>query len=118
MATTDTNGAATFTYTGVSTGTDVAVAFATVGGSTITSNVGTATWTEGKHSTFLSLCEHVAKGKPRDGAGGVPIEEAATLKLRQVFLETITRRHRAQVCERKRSPDHRGIREQIARRRG
>ncbi|MFL6208935.1 MAG: protease pro-enzyme activation domain-containing protein [Pyrinomonadaceae bacterium] len=71
---TDTNGNVTFTYTGVSTGTDQSFAAADLGGSTIFSNDAKVTWTPGKHSTFLSV-----NLSPTSGTVNRPLTLAATL---------------------------------------
>jgi uncharacterized repeat protein (TIGR01451 family) len=60
----DASGHATFTYTGVFTGTDVVVAAAPVGSQSVTSNQVNVTWTAGAHTTFLSLNQGVSSGQP------------------------------------------------------
>jgi hypothetical protein len=49
------NDLTTFSYSGILTGTDTITATATIGGTTLTSNAVTATWTTGKHTTFIDL---------------------------------------------------------------
>jgi hypothetical protein len=71
---TDANGKATFTYTGISTGTDQPFASAEVGGSTLFSNNAQVTWTPGKNSTFLTLNQ-----SPSSGAPNKPLVLTATL---------------------------------------
>src|SRR5205807_8693211 len=71
---TDANGKATFTYTGISTGTDQTFASAEVGGSTLFSNNAQVTWTPGKNSTFLTL-----NLSPSSGAPNKPLQLTATL---------------------------------------
>ena len=71
---TDANGKATFTYTGISTGTDQVFASADVGGSTLFSNNAEVTWTLGRHSTFLTLNQ-----SPSGGAPNKPLTLTATL---------------------------------------
>jgi len=71
---TDANGKATFTYTGISTGTDQPFASAEVGGSTLFSNYAQVTWTPGKNSTFLTLNQ-----SPSSGAPNKPLVLTATL---------------------------------------
>jgi hypothetical protein len=60
----DANGKVTFTYTGISTGTDQAFASADVGGSTLFSNDAQVSWTSGRHSTFLTLNLSPSSGAP------------------------------------------------------
>jgi hypothetical protein len=52
---TNANGQATFTYSGIFTGTDAVVASATVGASSFTSNVANVVWTAGPHTTSCDL---------------------------------------------------------------
>ena len=61
---TDANGKATFTYTGISIGTDQPFASAEIGGSTLSSNYAQVTWTPGKNSTFLTLNQSPSSGVP------------------------------------------------------
>jgi hypothetical protein len=74
LGTTDVNGIATISYTGVFAGSDTVVASATVGNSTFTSNAAHLTWAIGKHVTFLTL-----NLSPSDGAAGHPVTVVASL---------------------------------------
>jgi len=74
LGTTDVNGIATISYTGVFAGSDGVIAAATVGNSTLTSNVAQLTWAIGKHVTFLTL-----NLSPSGGAAGHPVTVVASL---------------------------------------
>jgi hypothetical protein len=55
LARTNANGQAAFSYSGVFTGTDVIIATATVGSTSLTSNLGNVIWTAGKHTASCDL---------------------------------------------------------------
>ena len=74
LGTTDANGIATISYTGVFAGSDTVVASGTVGNSTLTSNVAQLTWANGKHVAFLTL-----NLSPFAGAAGNPVTVVASL---------------------------------------
>ena len=74
LITTDAQGVATFTKTGVRTGTDQVVAFANVKGALLRSNVSVIGWTAGQHKTSLSL-----NLSPAGGAPDRPLKVTATL---------------------------------------
>lgn len=71
---TDATGKAIFTYTGVSTGADLAFASADVTGTTLFSNEAKVTWTPGRHSTFLTM-----NLSPSTGTVNTPLTLAASL---------------------------------------
>ena len=58
----DASGNASFTYNGVAAGADHVLAFANPLGSLLQSNLGSVTWTKGKHSTSVSLNQSPASG--------------------------------------------------------
>ena len=74
LVTTDAQGVATFTKTGVRTGTDQVVAFANVKGALLRSNLSVIGWTAGQHKTSLSL-----NLSPAGGAPDRPLKVTATL---------------------------------------
>jgi kumamolisin len=74
MVRTDANGQASYGYAAVSPGTDIVVATATVGDTSLTSNGTRVTWAPGKHVTFTSL-----NLSPRSGSPGVPLNVVASL---------------------------------------
>ncbi len=74
LVSTDANGNASFSYTGVLTGTDRALAFATIGDALVSSNPAAVTWTPGRHTTFLNL-----NPSPTGGAPNKPLVLTATL---------------------------------------
>jgi hypothetical protein len=55
VATTDANGNAVVSYTGIQAGVDTVVASTTAAGTALTSNSVQVTWTAGKHVTFVGL---------------------------------------------------------------
>src|SRR5262249_54790824 len=55
MVRADSNGQASFSYTGVVTGTDKIVATAAANTTSLTSNESQVTWTSGQHTVFLTL---------------------------------------------------------------
>ena len=74
LAVTNASGNATFTYTGLYTGTDQVAAGATVSGTQLASNITQVTWTPGKHVTFLTL-----NTSPQGGIAGQPVSVVASL---------------------------------------
>ncbi len=61
---TNSNGLASFSYSGVRTGQDTITAVATVGTSVLTSNQSVVTWGTGLHSTFLGINQSPTTGTP------------------------------------------------------
>jgi hypothetical protein len=74
MVPANSNGVATFTYSGVYTGTDNVVSVATVGSQSARSNLGQVTWTGGTHTTFLTL-----NLSQIGGTTGTPVAVGASL---------------------------------------
>jgi hypothetical protein len=74
MVRADGNGQATFSYSGVFTGTDQLVATATLASETPTSNLAQVTWAAGRHATFLTL-----NPSPTGGTLGQPVTVTASL---------------------------------------
>ena len=74
MVRADANGQATFTYSGVYTGTDHVVATATLNSQPINSNPAQVTWTAGRHATFTTL-----NLSPTAGAVGRPVTVTASV---------------------------------------
>src|SRR5262249_51980873 len=70
----DSNGQATFSYTGVFTGKDQIVATASPNATTLTSNTTQVTWVSGSHTTFLAL-----NLSPTGGTVGKPVTLTASL---------------------------------------
>ena len=78
MVRADANGHATFSYSGVFTGTDKIVATATLASQSPTSNFAQVTWAAGQHTTFLTL-----NPSPTAALLGQPVTVAASLADRQ-----------------------------------
>jgi hypothetical protein len=74
MVRADSNGQATFSYSGVFTGTDKIVAKATLASESPNSNLAQVTWAAGRHTTFLTL-----NPSPTGGTLGQPVTVAASL---------------------------------------
>src|SRR5262249_3874440 len=70
----DSNGQATFSYTGVFTGRDQVVATANPSATALTSNTTQVTWVSGLHTTFLTL-----NPSPTGGRVGTPVTLTASL---------------------------------------
>jgi pro-kumamolisin-like protein/Big-like domain-containing protein len=70
----DSNGQATFSYSGVFTGTDKIGATTTLGSDSLTSNSAQVTWVAGRHTTFLTL-----NPSPTVGTVGQPVTVASSL---------------------------------------
>ena len=71
---TDGSGKAQITYTGIFAGADEVFAVADLGSSQVLSNTASVTWTNGRHSTFLTLNQ-----SPGTGAPNKPIKLKASL---------------------------------------
>jgi len=74
MVRADSNGQASFTYTGISTGSDTVVATANPNGTPLASSNAQVTWTSGRHTTFLTLNQ-----SPTAGTVGQPVTLSASL---------------------------------------
>jgi hypothetical protein len=70
----DSNGQATFSYSGVFTGTDKIGATTMLGSDSLTSNTAQVTWVAGRHTTFLTL-----NPSPTVGTVGQPVTVASSL---------------------------------------
>src|SRR5262249_43940937 len=74
MVRADSNGQASFTYTGVFTGSDKVVATASANTTTLISNDARVTWAGGQHSVFVTL-----NPGPTAGTLGKPVTLTASL---------------------------------------
>jgi hypothetical protein len=72
--TTDADGVVVMTYSGVNAGTDTIVASAIVNGATLSSNPARINWSQGAHTTFISL-----NASPSSSYTGLPVTLVANL---------------------------------------